>query len=178
MNKKKLQSQYKKKIEKINRLNKLYFNESNPAATDAEYDELKKEIIFLENKYDFLKFENSPSKKVGYKPSKSFEKALHKVPMLSLSNAFTEEDLKNFEKKILNFLSKNEDFKIIYSAEPKIDGISASLTYKNGNFQKGLSRGDGKEGENITENLRTIKDIPKKIKDKRLQILEMLPQVL
>ena len=166
MNKKKIQLQYKEKIEKINKLNKLYFNESNPAATDAEYDELKKQIIFLENKYDFLDSEKSPSKKVGYKPSKNFGKALHKVPMLSLSNAFTEEDLKNFEKKILNFLSENENFKITYSAEPKIDGISASLTYKNGKFEKGLSRGDGKEGEDITANLATIKDIPKKIKDK------------
>ena len=82
--------------------------------------------------------------------------------MLSLSNAFDEEDLKNFEKKILNFLSENEKFKISYSAEPKIDGISASLTYKNGNFERGLSRGDGKEGEDITANLATIKDIPKK----------------
>ena len=86
--------------------------------------------------------------------------------MLSLANAFTEEDLLNFEKKILNFLSANKEFKISYSAEPKIDGISASLTYKNGNFKKGLSRGDGKEGEDITANLATIKDIPKKIQDK------------
>ena len=83
--------------------------------------------------------------------------------MLSLSNAFSEEDLKNFEKRILNFLSENKDFKISYSAEPKIDGISASLIYKNGNFERGLSRGDGREGEDITANLATIKDIPKKI---------------
>ena len=89
-------------------------------------------------------------------------KKKHRVPMLSLSNAFTEEDLINFEKKILNFLSENQKFKISYSAEPKIDGISASLTYKNGKFDKGLSRGDGKEGEDITVNLATIKDIPKK----------------
>ena len=86
--------------------------------------------------------------------------------MLSLANAFSEEDLINFEKKILNFLSENENFKLYYSAEPKIDGISASLTYKNGKFVKGLSRGDGKEGEDITSNLETIKDIPKKISNK------------
>ena len=83
--------------------------------------------------------------------------------MLSLANAFGREDLINFEKKILNFLSKNEDYKLSYSAEPKIDGISASLIYKNGDFKIGLSRGDGKEGEDITANLATIKDIPKKI---------------
>ncbi|MDC3121189.1 NAD-dependent DNA ligase LigA [Candidatus Pelagibacter sp.] len=124
---------------------------------------MKREIILLENKYEFLKSKNSPSKSVGHKPSKNFKKANHKVPMLSLANAFSEEDLKNFEKKITNFLSQKEGFEISYSAEPKIDGISASLTYKNGNFVKGLSRGDGKEGEDITDNLNTIKDIPKKI---------------
>ena len=82
--------------------------------------------------------------------------------MLSLSNAFTEDDLINFEKKILNFLSKKKNFKIFYSAEPKIDGISASLTYKNGKFVKGLSRGDGKEGEDITANLSNNKRYSKK----------------
>ena len=86
--------------------------------------------------------------------------------MLSLANAFTEEDLINFEKKILNFLDKKENFVIEYSAEPKIDGISASLIYKNGKFITGLSRGDGKEGEDITANLATISDIPKKFLSK------------
>ena len=83
--------------------------------------------------------------------------------MLSLANAFDEDDLINFEKKILNFISQKDSFKIAYSAEPKIDGISASLIYKNRKFIKGLSRGDGNEGEDITANLLTIKDIPKKI---------------
>ena len=86
--------------------------------------------------------------------------------MLSLANAFEKEDLLNFEKKIFNFLSKNNDFNLSYSVEPKIDGISASLIYKNGEFKTGLSRGDGKEGEDITSNLATIKDIPKKIESK------------
>ena len=83
--------------------------------------------------------------------------------MLSLANAFDEKDLLNFEKKIFNFLSLEQDFKIIYSAEPKIDGISASLIYKKSKFVTGLSRGDGKEGEDITDNLATIQDIPKEI---------------
>ena len=166
MNKKKIQSQYKKKINLINKLNKLYYDKSNPAVLDSEYDKLKKEILSFEKKYNFLNTKDSPSKIVGYKPSKNFKKVQHRVPMLSLSNAFGEEDLKNFEKRILNYLSENEDFKICYSAEPKIDGISASLIYKNGIFEKGLSRGDGKEGEDITENLKTIKDIPKLIKSK------------
>ena len=103
---------------------------------------------------------------MGFKPSKNFKKVLHKVPMLSLANAFDKEDLINFEKKIINYLNLNKEFKIEYSAEPKIDGISASIIYKNGKFVKGLSRGDGKEGEDITENLKTIKDIPDQIKSK------------
>ncbi|MDA8783284.1 NAD-dependent DNA ligase LigA, partial [Candidatus Pelagibacter bacterium] len=113
-----------------------------------------------------LKSINSPSKTVGFKPSKNFKKVSHKVPMLSLANAFEKEDLINFEKRILNFLSEEKKFSLSYSAEPKIDGISASLIYKNGEFKIGLSRGDGKEGEDITANLLTIKDIPKKIQTK------------
>jgi len=163
MNRKDIESSYKKKINLLIKYNKFYYDNSKPLVTDRKYDNLKKDILFLERKYKFLKSKNSPSFIVGHKPSKNFVKAPHRVPMLSLANAFSEEDLLNFEKRILNFLSKNEDFKIYYSAEPKIDGISASLTYKNGELIKGLSRGDGKEGEDITANLATIIDIPKKI---------------
>jgi DNA ligase (NAD+) len=163
MNKKKIEIKYKKKIELLIDYNKNYYDASNPLVTDKVYDDLKKSILNLENKYSFLNSKNSPSKTVGFKPSKNFQKMAHRVPMLSLANAFTKEDLINFEKKILNFLSKPKDFKLSYSAEPKIDGISASLIYKNGEFKIGLSRGDGKEGEDITANLETIKDIPKKI---------------
>ncbi len=166
MKKSEITKKYLKKIKLINKFNKFYFEKEKPIVSDEVYDDLKKEILLLENKYIFLNSKNSPSQVVGHKPSKNFKKAHHKVPMLSLSNAFTEEDLKNFEKKISNFLSKKNDFKIFYSAEPKIDGISASLTYKNGNLMRGLSRGDGKEGEDITDNLITIKDIPKKILSK------------
>ena len=166
MDKKKIQKKYKEKINLLNKFNKYYYDKSKPLASDSEYDELKNDVLLLEKKYIFLKSKKSPSKIVGHKPSKNFKKFQHRVSMLSLSNAFSEEDLKNFEKRILNFLSENEEYKIIYSAEPKIDGISASLTYKNGNFEKGLSRGDGAEGEDITTNLATIKDIPKKILDK------------
>ena len=163
MDKKKIKSEYNQKIKLINDYNENYYDKSKPLVEDKEYDELKKDILLLEKNYTFLSSANSPSKIVGYKPSKNFKKALHRVPMLSLANAFTEDDLLNFEKKILNFISEKENFEISYSAEPKIDGISASLTYRNGIFIKGLSRGDGKEGEDITENLATIEDIPKKI---------------
>ena len=166
MNKKKIQIEYSEKISLLNKFNKFYYNENDPKVTDQIYDELKKEILELEKKYNFLKSNRSPSKVVGFKPSKNFQKIAHRAPMLSLTNAFGREDLINFEKRILNFLSKNEGFQLSYSTEPKIDGISASLIYKNGEFKIGLSRGDGKEGEDITANLVTIKDIPKKIESK------------
>jgi len=166
MNKKKIEQKYLNKIKLLKKLNKFYFEKNKPIVSDADYDEIKKEILQLENNYKFLNSIDSPSQIIGYKPSKNFNKYPHKVPMLSLANAFTEEDLINFEKKIKNYLSIKNDFEINYSAEPKIDGISASLTYKKGEFYKGLSRGDGKEGEEITENLKTIKDIPKKISNK------------
>ena len=166
MDKKLITKEYNKKIKLINYHNKEYYNKNNPKITDSEFDDLKKQIIFLENKYNFLNNRNSPSKIIGHKPSKNFKKIAHKVPMLSLGNAFSEEDLNNFEKRILNYLNKNDKYQIEYSAEPKIDGISASLSYKRGILLKGLSRGDGNEGEDISENLKTIKDIPHTISSK------------
>ena len=163
MNKKEIQKDYNKKIKLFNDYSKYYYDNSSPIVSDKEFDELKHNILLLEKKYNFLNSKKSPSQIVGYKPSKNFNKLRHRIPMLSLSNAFDEKDLLNFEKKILNFISKEEDYKITYSAEPKIDGISASLIYQDGKFIKGLSRGDGNEGEDITNNLATIKDIPKKI---------------
>ena len=157
---------YKRKIKEFQKHNKLYYDKSAPAISDREFDELKADIINLEKKYSFLRSTKSPSDSVGFKPSKNFEKFKHKVRMLSLSNAFDREDLINFEKKILNYL--NEKISLEYSVEPKIDGISASLTYLNGNLTYGVSRGDGSEGELITNNLKTIKDIPHKILKKNI----------
>jgi DNA ligase (NAD+) len=154
---------YLQKIKLIKKYNKNYYDNNKPIVSDQIFDILKKDIIDLENRFNFLKNKNSPSQTVGFKPSKSFKKIKHKVPMLSLGNAFNEEDLKNFEKKIINFLSFKDINSIEYSVEPKIDGISASLIYINGKLIKGLSRGDGNEGEDITQNLKTIKDIPLEI---------------
>ena len=166
MNNTLVQKDYLRKIKKLYKLNKAYYEENSPVISDQEYDSLKKQIIDIENNYKFLKSENSPSISVGFKPSKNFLKVKHQVPMLSLGNAFNKEDLKNFEKKIFNFLSLKETNIIDYSVEPKIDGISASLIYINGKFTKGLSRGDGTEGEDITQNLKTISDIPQEISAK------------
>ena len=160
MSKKEIKEQYLKHIKLIQKHNEYYYDKSNPIIEDKDYDKLKKSILELENRYKFLKNKESPSESIGFKPSKSFKKVKHRMPMLSLGNAFNEEDLINFEKKILNFLSLKEMDIIDYSAEPKIDGISASLIYINGRFTKGLSRGNGIEGEDITQNLKTISDIP------------------
>ena len=154
---------YNQKIKEYVKHNKLYFEDSNPILSDSDYDLLKIDILNLEKKYSFLNNKNSPSKNVGFYPSKKFEKFKHKVQMLSLSNAFDKDDLINFEKKILNYLNKK--IPLEYSVEPKIDGISASLTYLNGKLAYGVSRGDGEEGELITNNLKTIKDIPHIIKN-------------
>ena len=162
-----IKKEYLTKIKELKEHNQHYYEKSKPKISDAEYDKLKQEINELEKEYSYLKDKSSPSLLVGAKPSKNFLKSKHRVKMLSLSNAFGYQDLKNFEKKISNFLNLKKSTDIEYSVEPKIDGISASLTYKNNNLVLGLSRGDGIEGEIITENLKTIKDIPKSIKDKK-----------
>ena len=162
-----IKKNYLNKIKELKEHNQHYYEKSSPKISDADYDKLKLEITDLEKKYSFLTSKSSPSLLVGAKPAKNFLKSKHRVKMLSLSNAFGYEDLKNFEKKISNFLNLKKDTNIEYSVEPKIDGISASLTYKNNNLVLGLSRGDGIEGEIITENLKTIREIPRSIKDKK-----------
>jgi len=161
-----IKKNYFKKIKEFKNNSKYYYEKSEPKISDFEFDKLKQQILELEKNYNYLKSPYSPSNAVGFKPSKNFQKIKHKVPMLSLGNAFNEEDLENFEKKIINFLSLKDFDNIEYSAEPKIDGISASLIYINGKFVRGLSRGDGAEGEDITKNLKTIKDIPVTITNK------------
>jgi len=163
MERKKIEKEYNDKVKKIIKYDKAYFQNDNPIVSDKDYDQIKHEILQLEKKYNYLKSKNSPSQKVGYEPSNKFKKIEHEVPMLSLANAFSTENIEDFLKKIKNFLNIKISEEIIFSAEPKIDGISASLKYIDGNFTLGLSRGDGKIGEDITNNLKTIKDIPKSI---------------
>ena len=139
---------YKKKISLLKKHNKLYFNNDSPIISDAEYDSLKKEIINLEKDNDFLKKLNLNHKIVGSPPSNKFKKIKHLKPMLSLSNAFDKNDMKDFVSKISNFLNIKDE-NIEFSSEPKIDGISATLIYEDGILTKGLSRGDGVIGEDI-----------------------------
>ena len=161
---------YKKKIDLLKKHNRLYFNSDDPIISDSEYDSLKKEIINLEKKNIFLKKLNLNKKIVGSPPSNKFNKIKHLKPMLSLSNAFDKNDMKDFLSKINNFLSIKEK-SIEFSSEPKIDGISATFIYEKGVLIKGLSRGDGVTGEDILENLKTIKEIPRKIKDNNVPSL-------
>jgi len=163
MQRKQIENLYLQKINKLTKYDKAYFEKDNPIISDKDYDLVKEEILDLEKKYKFLNHESSPSQKVGYTPSNKFKKIKHDVPMLSLANAFSKENIEDFLKKIKNFLNIKDHEKIVFSAEPKIDGISASLKYIDGIFTLGLSRGDGKTGEDITSNLKTINNIPKKI---------------
>ena len=163
MKKKGILKDYTNKLKQFKKYNKAYFEDDNPIISDAKYDELKIELINLEKNYKFIKNPILASSSVGYKPSKKFKKVDHLIPMLSLANAFSKDDIIDFIKKIKNFLNLDTDKKIYFSIEPKIDGISATLIYKNGNLMTGLSRGDGKTGEDITENLKTIDEIPQKL---------------
>ena len=122
---------YKNKLNLLEKYNKFYYQDQKPIVSDKEFDKSKREILELEKKHGFDDTK-SPSTKIGYKPSKKFQKFKHKVKMLSLSNAFNQEDLINFQKKNINFLALDKNYEFEYSAEPKIDGISASLNYKNG----------------------------------------------
>ena len=132
-----IKKDYLNKIKELKEHNHHYYEKSSPKISDADYDKLKQRITDLEKKYSFSESKSSPSLSVGAKPSKNFLKSKHRTRMLSLSNAFGYEDLKNFEKKISNFLNLKKTGTIEYSVEPKIDGISASLTYKNNNLVLG-----------------------------------------
>ena len=154
---------YKLKVKNLKIHNNLYYNNDNPEITDAEYDVLKKEILKLEKNYKYLDNLNLTKEIVGSKPTSKFKKIKHLHPMLSLANAFNKNDMEDFLKKIFNFLN-SKDKNISLLAEPKIDGISATLIYEKGELIRGLSRGDGVTGEDILNNLKTINNIPKKIK--------------
>ncbi len=161
-NKKDIINQYQEKIYLLKKHSKFYFEKDSPKITDSEFDKLKQDIAKLENKNKFLKKLKLNVGLVGSPPSNKFKKIKHLRPMLSLSNAFDKKDMNDFIKKVSNFL-KIDPKNLEFSCEPKIDGISATLIYEDGILTKGLSRGDGILGEDILENLKTIKTIPRKI---------------
>ncbi len=138
-----------------------YYQDDAPVLSDADYDALRRENAELEAAYPHLVRSDSPSKTVGAKPSGKFGKITHKVAMLSLDNAFTDEDVADFTARVRRFLSLPEEALVSFTAEPKIDGLSAALRYKNGVLVSGATRGDGKVGEDVTQNLRTLETVPK-----------------
>ncbi|MBE7346600.1 NAD-dependent DNA ligase LigA [Staphylococcus epidermidis] len=154
----------KKRVEKLhdllNQYSYEYYVQDNPSVPDSEYDKLLHELIEIEEKYPEFKSTDSPTVRVGGEAQSSFEKVNHDTPMLSLGNAFNEEDLRKFDQRIRDSIGQVE-----YMCELKTDGLAVSLKYENGRFVQGLTRGDGTTGEDITENLRTIHAIPLKIKE-------------
>src|SRR5258708_15190196 len=143
---------------------KSYYQQDAPKISDAEYDALRQRFNAIEARFPELVTSSSRSQKVGAQPSGRFGKVRQGVPMLSLDNAFAEEDVVDFVARIRRFLKLGDDDKIAFSAEPKIDGLSMSLRYEGGELITAATRGDGAEGEDVTANIRTLEDVPKKLK--------------
>src|SRR6266478_6527174 len=143
---------------------KSYYQQDAPKISDTEYDALRQRFNAIEARFPELVTSDSPSQKVGAQPSGRFAKVRHAVPMLSLDNAFAEADVVDFVARIRRFLKLGDDDRIDFSAEPKIDGLSMSLRYEGGELVTAATRGDGAEGEDVTANIRTLEDVPKKLK--------------
>jgi len=145
-----------------------YYQDDAPTTSDAEYDALRKRYSAIEARFPDLRTLESLTQRVGAAPSARFAKVRHAVPMLSLDNAFAEQDVADFVGRIRRFLRLPEDEEIVFSAEPKIDGLSMSLRYENGELVTGATRGDGAEGEDVTANVKTIADIPHKLSGRKV----------
>lgn len=168
---------HKKLVAEIKRHDALYYQKDAPDISDADYDSLRKELEALEAEYPDLITPDSPTQTVGAAPSSGFKKVKHAVPMLSLGNAMEEQDVLDFLDRVRRFLSLPEDQPIDIVAEPKIDGLSCSLRYENRELVMAATRGDGAEGEDITANVRTIKDIPQKLSKDAPDILEVRGEI-
>ena len=147
----------------------LYYAKDMPEISDAEYDRLRQRNATIEARFPELIRSDSPTRRVGAAPAAGFSKVTHRVPMLSLENAFAEEDVRDFFAGVRNYFRRPEDLArvaedaIEVMAEPKIDGLSAALRYENGRLVLGATRGDGVTGEDITVNIRTLKTVPEKL---------------
>ena len=161
----------------IERHNQLYHTQDAPEISDADYDALRRRYEALETSFPELKTAESQSDLVGAAPSEKFAKVRHAVPMLSLSNGFHDEDVRDFVDRIRRFLNLNDEHGLTFTAEPKIDGLSCALRYEHGRLTVAATRGDGSEGEDVTANVRTIKEIPKILSGDPPDLLEVRGEI-
>ncbi|MGH7981802.1 MAG: NAD-dependent DNA ligase LigA [Candidatus Udaeobacter sp.] len=158
----------------IRKHDRLYYEEAAPMISDRDYDRLYKELVDLESQFPDLVTPDSPSQRVGGKPLKAFEQVSHLIPMLSLDNTYSEEEVKNFYTRIQRLLP-DENIPVVI--EPKVDGVAVSLIYESGELQQAATRGDGNVGDNITQNIRTIRSVPERLRDGAPKLLEVRGEV-
>lgn len=161
----------------IGKHDKAYYRDDAPKISDAAYDALRQRLEAIEARFPDLQTSDSPTQRVGAAPSGKFGEIKHARPMLSLGNAFTDEDVADFIHRVRRFLGLAETEEVHFTAEPKIDGLSASLRYENGELVLGATRGDGETGENVTANLKTLKDVPHRLEGDVPDVLEVRGEV-
>src|SRR5437762_3514001 len=160
--------------DEIRKHDRLYYDEAAPIISDREYDRLYKELVALETQFPDLVTPDSSTQRVGGKPLKAFEQVSHLIPMLSLDNTYSEEEVKNFYTRIQRLLP-NENIPVVI--EPKVDGVAVSLVYENGRLRQAATRGDGNVGDNITQNIRTIRSVPERLRGAAPKLLEVRGEV-
>src|SRR5882724_7170563 len=160
--------------DEIRKHDRLYYEKAAPIISDREYDRLYKELLDLETQFPDLATPDSPTQRVGGKPLKAFEQVSHLIPMLSLDNTYSEQEVKNFYARIQRLLP-NEKIPVVI--EPKVDGVAVSLIYENGRLRQAATRGDGSVGDNITQNIRTIRSVPERLRGAAPKLLEVRGEV-
>ena len=174
MDKKEAAKRIEQLLDEIRKHDRLYYEEAAPIISDREYDRLYKELVDLESRFTDLVTPDSPTQRVGGKPLKAFEQVAHLIPMLSLDNTYSEEEVKDFYARIRRLLPGE---KIPVVIEPKVDGVAVSLIYENGKLQQAATRGDGNVGDNITQNIQTIRSVPDRLRDRAPRLLEVRGEV-
>jgi DNA ligase (NAD+) len=160
--------------DEIRKHDQLYYEDAAPIISDREYDRLYKELVDLETQFPDLVTSESPTQRVGGKPLKAFEQVPHLIPMLSLDNTYSEEEVKNFYARIQRLLP-NEKIPVVI--EPKVDGVAVSLIYEKGRLRQAATRGDGTVGDDITQNIRTIRSVPERLRGASPELLEVRGEV-
>src|SRR5438105_3042632 len=160
--------------DEIRKHDRLYYDEAAPVISDREYDRLYRELADLETQFPDLVMPDSPTQRVGGKPLKVFEQVPHLIPMLSLDNTYSEDELRNFYARIQRLLP-NEKIPVVI--EPKVDGVAVSLVYETGKLRQAATRGDGNVGDNITQNIRTIRSVPERLRGTAPKLLEVRGEV-